>query len=93
MRKTKEEFSKELGITPQYLGIVESGKSALSYSKLEKLCELSGLSADYIVFGREIELEEKVKKLLDEYTYGEIQEACEAIKQIAIFMKESKNKK
>lgn len=93
MKKTKEEFSRELGITPQYLGIVESGKSALSYSKLERLCNISNLSSDYIVFGKEIDLEEKTKMLLNEYSYSEIQEACEAIKQIAIFMKDMKNKK
>ncbi len=92
MNKTKEKLSRELGITPQYLGIVEKGDSALSYSKLKKLCEISGYSSDYILFGKDIKIEEKTKMLLDEFSYEEIQNACETIKQIAIFIKETKKK-
>ena len=92
MNKTKEELAKQLGITPQYLGIVENGRSALSYTKLQKLCEISGCTADYILFGKDVKMEEKVEQLLKEYSYNEIQDACEAIKQIAVFMKETKRK-
>ena len=92
MNQTKEKLSRELGITPQYLGIVEKGKSSLSYTKLKRLCEISGYSSDYILFGKDVEVEEKTKKLLDEFSYEEIQNACEAIKQIAVFMKETKSK-
>lgn len=92
MGKTKEKLAKELGITPQYLGIVEKGESALSYEKLQKLCKISGCSADFVLFGKDAQIEEKTKMLLKEFSYDEIQKACEAIKQIAIFMKETKNK-
>ena len=92
MNLTKEKLAKEIGITPQYLGIVEKGESALSYDKLKKLCQISGNSADYILFGKDIEMEEKTKMLLDEFSYEEIQKACEVIKQIAVFMKEPKKK-
>lgn len=40
---TKEKFAKNIGITPQYLGVIEKGDSALSYDKLEKLCITSRL--------------------------------------------------
>ena len=90
MNKTKEKLAKELGITPQYLGIIEKGKSSLSYSKLNKLCKISGYSSDYILFGKDIQMEAKTKSLLEEFTYEEIQNACETIKQIAVFMKEQK---
>jgi len=92
MNLTKEKLAKEIGITPQYLGIVEKGESALAYDKLKKLCEISGNSADYILFGKDVEIEEKTKMLLSEFSYEEIQKACEAIKQIAVFMKEPKKK-
>ena len=87
MGKTKDGLAKEIGVTPQYLGIVERGESALSYEKIKKLCDISGYSADYVLFGKEHNLEEKVKLLLTEYDYKQIQNACEAIKQIALFMK------
>ena len=92
MNMTKEKLAKEIGITPQYLGIVEKGESALSYDKLKRLCEISENSADYVLFGKDVEIEEKTKMLLSEFTYEEIQQACEAIKQIAVFMKEPKKK-
>lgn len=90
MNLTKDKLAREIGITPQYLGIIEKGNSALSYGKLQKLCNLSGYSADYILFGKDAQMEEKTKMLLSKFSYTEIQNACETIKQIAIFMKDSK---
>lgn len=84
---TKDAFAKDLGITAQYLGLVERGQNALAYDKLERLCKLTGLPADYILFGNEVQLEEKVKKLLTGYTNTELQNACETIKQIALYLK------
>lgn len=50
---TKEKFAKNIGITPQYLGVIEKGDSALSYDKLEKLCNTSRLfSWFYFVWQR-----------------------------------------
>ena len=44
MNMSKEEFSKLLGISGQYLGIVERGKSCLSIEKLKRLCDLTNTS-------------------------------------------------
>lgn len=88
MNKTKENLAKEIGITAQYLGMVEKGKGTLSYNKLKKLCDISGYSADYILFGRDFKIEEKTKNLLTQFSYDEIQKACETIKQIAFFIKD-----
>ena len=90
MGKTKDGLAKEIGVTPQYLGIVEKGESALSYEKIERLCDISGYTSDYILFGKESNLEQKVKLLLTEFDYKQIQSACEAIKQIALFLKSEK---
>ena len=90
MNITKEKFANELGITPQYLGIIEKGGSALSYEKLKRVCEISGYSSDYILFGKDVNIQEKTETLLQEFSYEEIQRACETIKQIAIFIKEPK---
>lgn len=90
MKLTKEKLARKIGITPQYLGIIEKGDSALSYAKLQMLCNVSGYSADYFLFGKDIQIEEKTKLLLTEFSYSEIQKACETIKQIAFFIKDSK---
>lgn len=87
MNLTKEGLAKMLGISGQYLGIVEKGESALSYEKLKKMCDISGYSADYILFGKGNNEVEKTKSVLDEFSVYEIEEACDIIKKIAGFIK------
>ena len=53
MGLTKEKFASLLGISGQYLGIVERGNGSLSIDKLKTLCDLTNLSSDYILFGME----------------------------------------
>lgn len=84
---TKEALAKEIGITSQYLGLIEKGKNTLAYDKLEKLCKFTDLPADYILFGNDIHMEERVKKLLTGFSNTELQNACEVIKQIAVYLK------
>lgn len=87
MKMTKEKLARELGISGQYLGIVEKGGSYLAYDKLKKLCQISGYSADYILFGKEDGLTDKTKEVLNEFTDEQIQEACEILNRIAMFIK------
>ena len=87
MKMTKEKFAKEIGISGQYLGIVEKGGSSLSYDKLRKLCDLSGYSADYILFGKDSDINNKTKKVLEGFSDKQIQEACKIISKIALFIK------
>lgn len=51
MNLTKEEFSKKIGITSQFLCMIENGKNCLSIEKLKKLCDFTGYTSDYILFG------------------------------------------
>lgn len=90
MKMTKEKFAKEIGISGQYLGIVEKGGSSLAYDKLKKLCEISGYSADYILFGKEKNLIKKTKTIIEGYTNEQIKEACEILSKIGIFIKNNK---
>ncbi len=87
MKMTKEALAKSIGVTGQFLGVVESGKSSISYDKLKKLCDISGYSADYILFGKNRELISEAKVNLEQFTNEQIQEACQVISKIAIFMK------
>lgn len=87
MNLTKESFAKLLGISGQYLGIVERGKSYLSIEKLKKLCDLTGLSADYILFGKDSSKENTTKEILSEFTDEQLEIGCDTLKKLALFIK------
>lgn len=87
MNMSKEDFAKLLGISGQYLGKVERGKSLLSVEKLEKLCNLTHLSSDFILFGKDYSIPEKTSKLLSKYTIEQIDAGCNTLEQFAIFLK------
>lgn len=92
MKMNKEELGRELGVTGQFLGVVESGNSSMGYDKLKKLCDISGYSADYILFGRNVNVVKETKDILENYEDYEIEEACEIIKKIALMIKKKEEK-
>ena len=51
LHMNKTDFAKEIGISSQFLGLVENGKGNLVYKSIKKLRDLSGHSADYILYG------------------------------------------
>lgn len=87
MKMTKESFAKLLGISGQYLGIIEHGKSCLSIEKLKVLCDLTHLSADYILFGKDDAIEDSTKKELEIFTDEQLQIGCDTLKSLALFIK------
>ena len=87
MNITKEAFAKHIGISGQYLGLIEHGKNYLSIEKLKVLCDFTNTSADYILFGKDQNTINKTQDELAIFTDEEIKNACEAIKNIALFIK------
>ncbi len=87
MGMSKESLSKILGVTGQYLGMVERGKGSLSPDKLNILCKLSGKSADYILFGRDCNLPDNIKTILETYTDDQLEYGCRALEELAMFLK------
>jgi len=87
MGLTKEKFAKLLGISGQYLGVVEHGKSYLSIDKLKILCDLTNLSADYILFGKDNALINNTQKALSEFSTEQIKIGCEALQKLATLLK------
>lgn len=87
MNMTKEEFARCLGISGQYLGIIERGGSCLSIEKLKTLCDLTNLSADYILFGKDKNLLQNTKNTLSEFTESQIDLGCDTLKKLALFIK------
>lgn len=87
MGMTKEEFARCIGISGQYLGIIERGGSFLSIEKLKSLCDLTNLSADYILFGKDKNLVNDTKNTLSEFTEEQIDLGCDALKKLSLFIK------
>lgn len=87
LHMNKTQLAKKIGISSQFLGLVEDGKGNLVYRSVRKLRDLSGHSADYILYGLDDSVINKTKELLNNYTEQEIHKALELLNEIAIFIK------
>ena len=52
MKMTREKFSEKIDITDSFLGQIERGERALSVRTLRKVVKYTGVSADYLLFGK-----------------------------------------
>ncbi len=50
---TRERFAEKLDVSVSYLAELERGRTGISVKMLVKVCDLLGLSADYVLFGKE----------------------------------------
>ena len=87
LHMNKTQLAREIGVSSQFLGLVEDGKGNLVYRSIKKLRDLSGHSADYILYGLDDSVINKTKELLNNYTEQEIHKALELLNEIAIFIK------
>lgn len=53
MGYTREKFAEKLDVSVSYLAELERGRTGISVKMLVKVCNLLGLSADYVLFGTE----------------------------------------
>ena len=53
MGYTREKFAEKLEVSVSYLSQLERGRTGISVKMLIKVCDVLGLSADYILFGEE----------------------------------------
>lgn len=87
LHMNKTQLAKEIGVSGQFLGLVECGKGNLVYKSIKKLKDLSGHSADYILFGLDDTLIKETKKCLEKYDELQIVNAIKVIQDITLFMK------
>ena len=52
LKMTREEFSEKVDITDSFLGQIERGERSLSVKTLKKIVKYTGISADYLLFGK-----------------------------------------
>ena len=66
MKMNREEFSEKIDITDSFLGQIERGERALSVKTLRKVVRYTGISADYLLFGKETNNQtiEKINNIL-----------------------------
>ena len=50
---TREKFAEKLDVSVSYMAELERGRTGISVKMLIKVCNLLGLSADYVLFGNE----------------------------------------
>lgn len=48
---TREKFAEKLDVSVSYLAELERGRTGISVKMLIKVCNVLGLSADYVLFG------------------------------------------
>ena len=51
MGYTREKFAEKLDVSVSYLAELERGRTGISVKMLVKVCNILGLSADYVLFG------------------------------------------
>ncbi len=71
MGYTREQFAEKLDVSVSYMAEVERGRTGISVKMLIKICDLLGLSADYILFGTNRENDtmilDKIHRIDDKY--------------------------
>ena len=68
---TRERFAEATEVSTSYMSEVERGRTGISIKMLTKICKLLGLSADYVLFGKErdadAQLADKIHRIDDKY--------------------------
>ena len=85
---SQTKFGKMIGISGQYLGMIEKGANNLSVDLIVKICDVTGVSSDYILFGI-IGSEQGITAAacLDGLSDEQFEIALEIIKKVAKFIK------
>ena len=71
MGYTRERFAEKLDVSISYLAELERGRTGISVKLLIKVCNIMGLSADYVLFGTERDADalraDNIRRIDDKY--------------------------
>lgn len=87
LRLNKTDLAKQIGISSQFLGLVEEGKGNLVYRSVKLLRDLSGHSADYILYGLDDKVISETKKYLEYFSESELKEALTILRDLSFLLK------
>lgn len=83
----KSDLAKKLNISSQFLGLVEKGQCNLNYNSIKLLRDLSGHSADYILYGLDDSIIRETRQFLKYYSDRELVDALKLLREISLFVK------
>ena len=83
-RQTRAEFGDMIGVSERNAGRIERGTFALSCAMIAKICEITGVSADYLIFGIEDPL--SAAAMLKGLSRAQIQVVLEIATQVIQFI-------
>ena len=84
----KSQLARLLGISSQFLGLVEEGKGNLVYRSIKNLKDISGHSSDFILYGLDDTLIKETNEILKKYDEKQIKEGLKILKNIGLFIKD-----
>ncbi len=87
LKMNKTQLAKEIGVSGQFLGLVEAGNGNLVYKSIKKLMDLSGHSSDYILFGLDDSVISETKKYLKKFTSKELISYIDIIKTLTLSLR------
>ena len=71
MGYTRERFAEKLDVSVSYLAELERGRTGISVKMLIRVCNILGLSADYVLFGTELNADalraDNIRRIDDKY--------------------------
>ena len=83
----KSQLARMIGVSSQFLGLVEEGKGNLVYRSIKCLKDVSGHSSDYILFGLDDSMIKDTNEILEKYDEKQIKAALRMLKNIGLFIK------
>ena len=92
LRLNKTDLAKKIGVSSQFLGLVEDGKGNLVYKSIKLLRDLSGHSADYILYGLDDSVFSETKAYLEKYSEEELMHALKLLKDLTLLLKDGNGK-
>ncbi len=84
----KSQLAQKIGISSQFLGLIEAGKGNLVYKALRKLKDLSGHSTDYILYGIDDDVIKETSEILKNYSESEILHTFNIIKELITMIRD-----
>ena len=90
LRLNKSDLAKKIGVSSQFLGLVEDGKGNLMYRSIKKLRDLSGHSADYIIYGLDDTVLNTTKKYMEYFSENELKEGINILNDLIYLLKNKK---
>ena len=91
LKLNKSDLAKQIGVSSQFLGLVEDGKGNLMYRSIKQLRNLSGHSADYIIYGLDDTVLDTTKKYMEYFSEDDLRNGINVLNDLIYLLKNKKN--